>query len=240
MIGFFYKDIRKSRAIMWVIAGFTVFIAGFIISTICLSSASGDKMEESGVVVLLGVTYYLLFFLIDWALQDSYVGEDASLWQSFVMSTPGTMKAQIQSKFCLEIFMNVCVLFLCEIVDIIGCLIYGDVSVSASIFPVLFVCWNLVKASFTLPFIYGWGIKQGNIVKLMFVACVVCIAAIYGLFGDISWFLEGNVLDKIRTFFLEGNGIWILGFFPYVAAVLYYISYRICLKIYRKGLENIE
>lgn len=242
MLGFFYKDIRKTSVIMYIILAFAIGVAAFLLPTYYFFAATGE-VDESEVALLVAssaAAYYVVFFLIDWALQDSFVGEDQSLWQSFVMATPGTMKAQIQSKYCLAIFLNVCVLVFCELEDVIGCVLFKDMTISTSIIPVLLVCWNLVKTAFTLPFVYAYGSKQGNTVKMIFFVLFVLAIVVYGLFGDISWALNGNILEKIRTFFLEGNGIWILGIFPYVAALLYYISYRICLKVYRKGLENIE
>ncbi|MDO5156266.1 MAG: ABC-2 transporter permease [Eubacteriales bacterium] len=242
MLGFFYKDIHKTRMIMSLILGVALVVAAFLLTTYYFYGAAGE-IENSDILMLpltSAAAYYLLFFLLDWAMQDSFVGEDQSIWQCFVMATPGTMKAQIQSKFCLTIFLNICMLVFCELMDMIACLLFGDMTVSTAILPVLLVCWNLTKSAFTLPFMFACGNKQSNAIKLIFFAFIVLLIAVYGLFGDISWALHGNILENIRKFFIEGNGIWILGIFPYVAAALYYISYCICLKVYRKGLENIE
>ena len=235
MIGFFYKDLIKSKAMMFAIGIISIIVYFFFVFSMFLATEEADNPYIYSVI-----TNYLTFLLIDWAIQDSYVGETNIIWQSFVMSTPGTMKAQIQSKFCLTIFWNLCMLIFCELENAIVCVLFHDISILLYIVPVLLVCWNMVKAATIFPFIYIFGIKQANSVKTAFFACVFGLIIIYGLFGDISWALEGNVLENIRTFFLDGNGVWFLRLFPCFSVGLFYVSYRICLLVYRKGLELNE
>lgn len=239
MVGFFYKDLKQSKVFLCFVCGFVLIISVFLFAVSYFIRIGGPEEGIDG-FIFYALAFYLAFLLVDWAVSDGFSGDDRNLWQSFAMATPGTMKAQIQSKFCLTLFLNICMLVLCDIVDAIGCLLAGDMSGSAALVPVILICWNMMKTSIHFPFIFRYGTKHGQNAKQIFFLCVVGIIAIYLLYGDISWLLNGNVLEKIRTFLLEGNGVWIMEALPCVAAAMYYGSYRVCLKVYRKGLENYE
>ena len=67
-------------------------------------------------------------------------------------------------------------------------------------------------------------------------------AALYFLFGDISWLIEmeDDPVTAFMTWLQSGDIVFWLGLFPFVAVAAYYLSCKISVRLFRKGAENYE
>ena len=66
------------------------------------------------------------------------------------------------------------------------------------------------------------------------------VVVIYALFGDITFLFGDDPVAAITEFLTSGNALLVLSLIPAASVLLYYISYLISLKLYRKGAENYE
>ena len=61
---------------------------------------------------------------------------------------------------------------------------------------------------------------------------------IYLLFGDISFLLDGNLAEFFASLFSSTSMMWAMALLPAASLVIFYLSYLVSLKMYRKGMES--
>ena len=141
----------------------------------------------------------------------------------------------------------------CEIYDLILSLIYGTV-VNSSLIHVALLFMLMSINSITLPFMIGFG-KHGQHIKTAIILFFVVCAAVYGLFGDISFFMKKDgVITVLRSVMENADDesimAWILGaaypllifvlLLPHLIILLIYVSYRISCALFRRGATTYE
>lgn len=105
----------------------------------------------------------------------------------------------------------------------------------------MLTCFTLLIVSVELPCAIAFGTKNGAYVKSGIIVALIFIAAVYLMFGDISWlgsedeFTE-KFLDKLSHLDLSSTaGKILLSGIP-----LYCISCFISAKLYLGGIERME
>ncbi len=234
MKGLLYKEFLLYRGyalvMLWVYA---------MISVLCIGMpVIGFKGDE--LITLLTLCYWVIFAVVGFLTSELFRKDERQSWTSFVTSLPGAVKSAVQCKYYTMLLIHLVALFGLFILDCIVVGVANDLACSALIAVVMIFCWRMFMNAIELPFILRFGYVSGMWVKGIVLVIMLAGAIVYGLFGDISFFVEGNVLQKIKEFFINGNAIWILALFPYIAVGAYYLSYRISLKLYQKGAENYE
>lgn len=97
--------------------------------------------------------------------------------------------------------------------------------------------------AFVVPFIAYFGAEHGKNVMMVFFLGIIAIILIWVMFGDISFLINNR--DKgfwaiLRMLQSQKVLVWAGALLPYIAVGGYYLSYRISLKLYRKGVNNDE
>ena len=241
MLGFLYKDFRVALKSWFMILGLYLLLNVILIPAVFNGMRMKSDEQDTGIFVLMIVLFfYMLYLLVSACGKEIFQGDEKMLWQCFAISTPGAMKAQIQSKYLVILTMNLGITFVCMISDTLYVLIAGDAGISMTIALLFLFCWNIIKESVSLPFVYAFGVSYGNSVKILMLSVGFFLVTVYGLFGDISFFLNKNILESLKELLGSGNVIWVLAIMPYIAMLAYYVSYRISILVYRRGLENNE
>lgn len=234
MRGLLYKEMLSYKIeaiiILWV----------ELMLTVVYISMPVIGIEGEELVMLATLCHWISFAIVGLLNCEVFRHDERKAWTSFAMSLPQATKGVVQSKYYMVLIVNTIMLFLVFLMDCILVGFSGDIAVSTLLVAMMIYCWRMFLSAVEIPFILRFGYMSGMWVKGVVLGIVLGSVVVYGLFGDISFFLEGNVLEKIKTLFVEGNAIWILAWIPYLTVGIYYLSYRISLKLYQKGAENYE
>ncbi len=166
--------------------------------------------------------------------------DERDKWCCFAASTPQTSKGQVLVKYYFTLAAHVVILFLCFLADCLFVALRGDIAATNMMIGYIFFCVSLMMNALEFPFYFRFGSEHGGQVKTASVLTVVLLLCIYGLFGDISFLLDGNFSDTLKDLLSGSTALWALTLLPAAALTLFYLSYRISLRMYRKGMESYE
>lgn len=244
MNGLIYKDflyLRKFCITFGTILSMTVIT---LILCTYFTCAVGEPSADYGYsTACIMASISMLIFLTTIALSTNlFVFDEKPTSINFLFSTPQAAKGQIQSKYYTLLLVNLGILFICFILDIILMLMIGEHAVSASVLCMLLFCFSLILLAIRIPFIIRFGSGISSIVIATYIIAIIAVVIIYGLFGDISFLFDKHKisLEEIFSYLQSGKVILPLSFIPYISVLIYYLSYRISLKLYRKGVESYE
>ena len=235
MAGHIYKNLYLCRGSIIFITALGVICSGVCILTaeFASSSPSFDPLEYA---LLFPICYYLVFFTSSISLSTLFTGDERSSWVSFAASTPSATKGQVLGKYYTILLVNVWITFICFISDMIVSLIVPELNSLMAVF-FIFICM-MIYYSVSMPFSIRFGGDKGLAVAGVVAGLLAFGSIVYLLFGDIS-FLDTD--DPIGAIVKWLSGEWtivVLAVLPYIAAALYYLSYRVSLKLYPKGAES--
>lgn len=247
MKGYLYKDFVLFKSALRILFGMTVFIllVGCIGMTELQLAFEGPTPEKAQSIASMSAICYFFVFLLLTPLSGSLFGPDEKpTTVGFIFSTPRSARGQIQSKYYFLLILNLFLLFLCFITDTIIMGRMGGYASSASLACMMFFCLSLILLSIRIPLHVRFGSAMSFPVMLVGITLLFFGGLIYALFGDISFFFNLNedytLLDAIKEFFSGEKMVFVLSLIPYISVALYYLSYRISLVLYRKGVETYE
>ncbi len=241
MKGLLYKNFMSCRlSLLLMIA--VLFMIGFWNTELASVATTDIKSggDVSAIIFTMCMTYMVVFFCITLPVRELYISDEKTITYSFFFSTPQSAKGLILSKYYFVLLIDLGLLFGCFLIDIIVMLIMGEYAVSLLTICVILFSAMLVLMAFSIPCSVRFGTKMGQETSVLGFFAFICIISIYALFGNISFFFEENILEALIAYLLSGKVIFIVSFLPYVAILLYYLSYRISLLLYRKGVETYE
>lgn len=237
MRGLLYKEFHQFKADFYVLAGLLAFFCGLCITSAVTAEAETPQDLMMAITMISSLIYFLVLFLGSILCSEFFTKDEKRPWNHFAMSLPLAVKGQVQAKYYAVLVVHLMVLFACFVTDVVIVVVSGNAQHSAIAVGVIMFSFRMLVMAFEIPFMFRFGAQQGMNVEGAFLTLFFIVLIIYGLFGDISFFLQENVWKAFMEWILSGNVIWILALLPYVAAVAYYVSYRISLKLYRKGVE---
>ncbi|MBR6664098.1 MAG: ABC-2 transporter permease [Lachnospiraceae bacterium] len=244
MKGLLYKNFMSSRlhiaALVFMLLTFGSFIILFAFVATNNMKSGMSEPNTSSITTLVVMTFFMIFFLIEPLSSELFATDEKATTCSFFFSTPQSGKGLLQSKYYFVLLMDLGVLFGCFIIDTILMIVMGEYAVSTLTTCVILFSVMLILMAFRIPCYVRFGSKVGPEVQALYFYGLMCIIVVYGLFGNISFFFEENILEALITYLQSGKVIFVLSFLPYVAILLYYLSYRISLALYRKGVESYE
>lgn len=235
MRGLLYKNFLLYRIGIVVIGCFQA-----IVSAMVMIMTAADLYAPEERMMFSMWLYFLVFLLAGLLEQQMFAPDEKRTVSSFIISAPGGAKGHIQSKYCTILIIDLLILNCCFMTDAAACVVSGTAVYSIGAICMLFFCINLFFSAFSTPFYIRFGSLHGNGIKYGALGVVILILGIYGLFGDISFLFGNDPLEEIAEFLSSGNALLILSLIPAVSVLLYYISYRLSLVMYRKGAENYE
>ena len=236
MLGLIYKDFRANIKWLCLSSGIIIFYS----IVMGMADSSSHDIDFSRMKPI----YYLLYasvFIMTGALSLNYVQTDErKKWGYFVTSLPNGIVKQVVSKYIFVALTLAFAFGICWIQNLIVRQFNDEVG---SITGILFLlsCITLLIVAVELPCAIAFGTKNGAYIKSGIFVVLVLIAAIYLMFGDISWlgsedqFTE-KFFDKLSRLDLSGTaGKVLLSGIP-----LYCISCFISTKLYLGGIERME
>ena len=239
MGGLLYKNFYYLRIEIIVLAVLQL-ICSVSVFFVSIAAQGGDEAAMQDSMMIIMIVYFCSFYLATLFDMGLFSADEKRISTCFIISTPKGAKSHIQSKYYTLLIMNLAVLFCCMITDTISCVLADSILLSCANFLVLFFSGNLILTAFGVPFTIRFGSANGGNIKIATAGVIILIAAIYFLFGDISMFMVEDPVAEIMKWLESGDVLLILSLIPYIAVVLYYISYRISLALFLKGAENYD
>lgn len=242
MKGLLYKDFVLFKKSLFSLGLFILFIITFCFVITYLQTSIGITNEDDalGIMAITSMVYFCAFFMLPTMSTQLFTPDEKPASVSFLFSTPPAAKGQIQSKYYFLLLVNLAVLFVCFLTDTIVALMVGEFAASATMACVIFFCLNLILLAIRIPFSIRYGSAVSFEVQMVYIILFSAIFSIYGLFGDISFFFQENILKAFIEYLQSEKIIFVVSFIPYISVLAYYISYRISLALYRKGVETYE
>ena len=236
MLGLLYKDFRAN--VKWLlISGGVVLLFNLLMG---LTGISNHDIDFIGMTSIYYLLYATVFFMMG-SFSLNYVQTDErKKWGYFVASLPGGIANQVVSKY---IFVALTVFFtfaVCYTQNFIVQQINDEIGSIAGILLIL-SCIVLVMVSIELPCAIAFGTKIGSYVKAGIFLLIVFFAAVYLMFGDITWLgSEEEFTDKFLTKLSHLDLSTTAGKVILCGIPLYCISCMISTKLYLNGIERME
>lgn len=233
MRGLMYKQLMTFRVPALMIIGLQLFVAAVAILVYSENPAQGDRSLMTAAII----APFILFSITN---SELFRYDEREKWCCFAASTPQTSRGQVQVKFYFTLAAHSVILFVGMLCDTAFIAVVGNTAVSGMTVGMLFYCISLIMNALEYPFYFRFGSEHGAQVKGASIWTVVLLIMIYLLFGDISFLLDGNMTGFFASLFSSSAMMWNMALLPAVSLVLFYLSYLISLKMYRKGMESYE
>ena len=212
------------------------------IFTIIFATASAPPHQQEGILIgICPMVYFFMFFMVSIFDHQLFAADEKRTIGSFIISNPQGAKGHVEGKYYTLLIVNIATLVICFLTDTIICLIVDSVMYTMSSALTIIFCLNILYSAFGNPFYLRFGIMLGNTVKFGSLGILIFIGIIYFLFGDISFILESeNLAETILAFLSSETMLVILSAFPAVCILLYWVSCKISIPLYKKGVEAYE
>ena len=240
MTGYLYNEFKLNLRLILVFLLTYIFFS--VVPIFAVVDAKDDDTIGQTLTMILGVFSIFTFITAGCIQSGVFNGDDRKKWAYFVTSTPSGIKGQIGAKYLFTMLFVMFVVTLETLKLALAEQISGQSSGLSVLVAALFYVQLLMRAV-EYPLIVRFGVKMGSMVKITAVCVAVLGFIVYMLFGDTSAFASLDTFwEKMFAFvgdpeklkkLLLWTGICTLAVLP-----LYYISYRISVKLYLKGAEN--
>lgn len=243
MLGLMYKDyLLLKKEIITSLFG---IVGCSILLLIPWNKLSTDAMNVQILEFFVPVITYIMIFIVISGIQINIFSlDERKNYSSFIMSTPIGENGQVLSKYyeiILLSFSGVIYGYLC---DIIASLISGKTKSTMMIYLTLFFVQIFLRAV-DIPFYVRYGQKYGGTIKIAMIGGFSFIGIVYCLFGKLPDFTIDTMFESIIKWLADTKAVsltslGIIAVFPYITVLCFYISYKISVKVYKKGVEVYE
>ena len=237
MIGYFYKDLLLSK---FAILTQIIFLGIISLTSILFATLPQGSSAPLGNLAPLVMLEFYAFLLTNAINQHLFQADERRTWQYFALSTPQKEQGQIGSKYVLVLLVNLVTLLWLLLLDCVFGHMAEKPGLSTSSPLLLFFSLMLVMDAIEMPFVFRFGSTYGTKCKGFLLLGIFGVVAIYLLYGDISFLRTGDPLSAFLEKLQGGTMHRFLDLLPYIAAVLYFLSYCLSLKIMKKGIEAYE
>lgn len=235
MLGALYKDfICSKKLLIGLTAGSVGIMALFNILIIANEGQYTDK--EKPLWILCPP---LILYIVWRTMTVSFLQADEKRKTAyFTISSPDGVRKAVGEKYIAAFIVTLIWYLICSVVTSLFVDIMGlEIPVSTVLMPFVFI--SFFQNAFDLPFYFAFTTKNGGIVKTVSLLGLIGIGLIYMLFGDLS------ILDRLKNsdfniieMLMSNKAILIMDIIFAVSLVLYYISYRISLAVFKKGVDR--
>lgn len=249
MLGLLYKDYCILKKSIWgliaVILGTSVFIfwresvwekTGLVSETMTAQAFTFSIMPA--------LLFFSFFIYISIFQKSLFEHDERKVWSNYITSTPLGYKEQVLSKYYMTLISSFALVVWGYIYDMISSLVAGSIGSASGIYTTLFFIQIILQA-ILYPFLIRFGCKYGNTYKLGLFIAVFYGFIVYLLFGKIPEGISDNFFEFLfdlaaSEVALPTAALGVLALLPYVAALLFYLSYKLSCKWYLKGVEAYE
>lgn len=241
MLGLIYKDLLVlKKEILLNLVVMVLFAAGMD-TMIALFAPDGS---EQMTMFLEAIAYLFVFIDLGGLQNNLYEGDENVYYSSFVISSPLGKEGQILSKYYLTLIISFVGLAFGMLNDLILSIMLGENHSGMSIYMTLFFVQIFLRAIDT-PFLIRYGQKYGKNIKLIMISAGAFLFIVYGLFGPLPKGGIQTIIENVANWFygMEDMSVAMMGVvavFPYIAVAAFYISYKVSVKMYLKGVACYE
>ncbi|MBR1506779.1 MAG: ABC-2 transporter permease [Eubacterium sp.] len=252
MRGLIYKDLYlvKSK----VIAGSLSILFIILLMYVIYANVAKNVLfptEMAAVITDLTIVMYI------GALSYGYIikTDTKKQWGFYGMALPGSAKLIVGAKYMTVFIMYLISYIICVLNDLMIGLFFGK-AVDMSLLVLMFMLFQMFLNAIEMPFAFRFGTDKASGIRILITTVVVLVISIYLLFGNIEWLMaeDGLVKTIIRLFSdnmdsraISGelqrfiNRLTLINYiemavFTHLMVLVYYISYRISCKVFRKGV----
>lgn len=238
MSGILYKNFLAYKLDLIALGAMDLISIIATLLAVALAPAHGQEGVATGVCPMI---YFSMFFMVSIFDHQLFAVDEKRTIGSFNISCPSGAKGHVEGKYYALLIVNIATLVICFLTDTVVCLIADSTMYSMGSALMIIFCGNILYTAFANPFYLRFGIILGNTVKFGSLGVLFVIGFIYFLFGDISFILESENLSETVMTLLSGDAAMIiLSIFPVVSILLYWISCKISVTLYKKGVEAYE
>lgn len=195
--------------------------------------------------VIPAIIYITLFACISFMQGNLFEHDERKVWGSYITASPLGYKEQVLSKYYMTLITSFAVVIWGYVCDQISSISVGCIGSASSIYTTFFYIQIILQAM-EYPFVFRFGHKHGNTYKVIMFVAAFYVFMIYLLFGKFPEnFSMNNVFDFL--FKLASNetalptiAMGAMALLPYIAMLLFYLSYKLSCKWYLRGVEGYE
>ena len=251
MTGFAYKEFKQNLMMligMLIFPALTSFVfCAWFINGIGIPSEDGETVKMSlmeSIRQRQGQGMWLLFLCIGFVMAGFLQGtefntDEKKSFAYFVTSTPEGVRGYIRTKYELVFVMMMLTLFSVQLGDwvmTLVCAAYGVEWFSLAEPMIMLSFLQMLLRAIEIPFTIRFGVKNGSTIKMiMLVIMVIAFLIVLAVFTDYIGELFVSGTEKLSTL-----AKILLALFPVIAVGLYYLSYRLSVKLYLKGVERYD
>lgn len=236
MGGHILKNLYICKVNIIFIIAVAFLCSGIVIATTCFAAGT-PQFDVQELVIMFPVCYFFIYMCADITSSDLFEKDERAAWVNFAASTPLAGKGQVLGKYYTILIINIGISFLCFITDTVVSFISPETESMLTVLVMLFSLFIFFQ-SFTIPFQIRFGSKSGMDMRGAAVGVIIFIAAVYVLFGDISFLMSDDPIAELMKFLSSETPLLIMSVVPFISLALYFISYKLSLKLYNKGAEN--
>lgn len=249
MNGLLYKEFKQNRIGVFE----TIVASAFVLVIPILLWACGITKSMKATFEFLvndGRVLQFLYILATYSFAGemqgkTLMGDDTKKWALFTVSNPKGVKGYLYTKYVF-IFGMCGLMFVSSILfDALFCTIgyqvtKQEIASMSSVLVVLFYVQLFLRA-IELPFFIRFGIKMGNMIKIIIVILLMIVLTIFVLVNpfDLMPKIIGCI-DSLRNDEVSDTVALMIAIFPFLALGAYYLSYRFSCKVYMKGVEQYD
>ena len=247
MTGLIYKECKQNR--FFLIASIVLPLFVFFLPVVILRRDGGLVMTVQRLTTEGGQTARILFIIIGYLIAGAmqtftYMGDDSKKWSYFIAYNPEGVKGYIYTKYMLILGMCMLLVFSMEMSDLLYGVFFSQITKQsyqsmATFFIVLFYLQLFLRA-IDLPFIVRFGMKQGNIIKMILLISALLIMLAVFAASPSAMLAFGEAIDNLTRNEKGDMLLVVIGLFPYVSIGTFVLSYKISCKLYRKGVEHYD
>jgi len=231
MAGLMYKNFLLYRLELIVIGVMQLFIS----ATVLLSGIT-DSGSPEGTLLLYGC----MFLVIGYMESGLFAPDEKQSARNFLIATPTGAAGHIGSKYWFLMLVNLSVMICCFLTDTVVFALTGDENTMTGVLLVPLFSVSLVMDAMSLPFIIYFGTNYGLNAKASTLGVLLLLVLVYALFGDITYFLSNDFMTAVKKLFEDENVRLMLGLLPYAAVLLYWLSCKLSIVLFKKGAENYD
>ena len=246
MTGLLYKEFRQNRFMLMIGTAISLVMLMLPINALIEDLGGEDSLDVYMMVMKLG--FSLVIFFVGGVMQSTFFRSDEiKKWAYFTASTPKSVEGTLWTKYTAVFMITGISYIYCFIVDCVFCIFAENSSIMSLAALMIYV--QIFLRAIEIPFWVRFGTNRGSIIKAAFVLAIIFAVILYALFGDLSILSSadeslGDKIVEMLTKFMEGdvpNWVFLVqGIFPFIAAILYYYSYKISCRLYLKGVEEFD
>lgn len=232
MKGLMYRQLITFRMAIIVLAVTQAYLA--LMGTVVILNGPDDMRFVCQLSMILP---FIMFSVFN---SELFRYDEREKWCCFAASTPQAAKGQVLVKYYFTLAVHTVILFVAMLIDCLYVAASNDTSASSVTIGYIAWCISLIMNALEFPFYFRFGSTHGGQVKSASIITIVVLLFVYGLFGDISFFLEGNLVERLQVLFSGTAMLWFSALIAPAALLLFFLSYKLSLKLYRKGMESYE